>query len=253
MINTEKNLFINDQFIINGIFICKYISSVYTEEYKNKIGKEKLKFDIVNDPINNIIIDQLRAKELYFLEKISNVTGVKYPLNVKSFLTNNSEFIINEIKIKKDSSDKNVLIIKKQILEKEETNYELSKNVTSISLKIDFNTKEKNIRPIKSNIMTNLCMNDIIELVKSEKLKLHVQIKCSAVFINNKFYISGSLIKLSLEQSKMAQIYTELKIKSENTTKNKKNDVLLPKNKIVMSQFSTKAKTITSNIVNILM
>ena len=88
---------------------------------------------------------------------------------------------------------------------------------------------------------------------RSEHLKLNLQIKCSAFYKNGELYINGNLTKISLEQSRYAEVLNEIKekeiIKKENPTK-KIN--LIPKDKLYISSYPTKAQDVSNNIVGIL-
>ena len=222
----ENSTFVKDNFYVDGIILCKYISSQYSEELKQKIGKEKLKFDLVDDAVNNSILNYLKSKELYFLKKTMESTQVKFPLKIKTFLGDNSKKS-NEI-----------------ILEQNGTI--ISDKITNVSLKVGIDMNNKNIKHLKST--TKLSIVDLMELIKSENLKLRIQIKCGAVYKDDCLYISGTLTKISLEQSKMAQILTEIKEKE----KGEKVINLLPKDKLFISNYPTKAKTVSDNIVSIL-
>lgn len=243
---TKATTFVKDQFYVDGVISCKYITSVYSEEYKQKIGKEKLRFDLANDQfnctLNDQIINQLKNKELYFLKKtLECAPDIKFPLTIKTMLDDN-EVTITEAKTDKDGQ---IIILRKQYLEKTETCTTISDKVTNLTLKVDFDVNEKTIKPTKTGSTSKLSLTDLIQLVKSENLKLRIRIQCGAVYLNNKLHISGTLEKISLEQSKMAQIYSELKDKE-----NKVN--LIPKNNMYISQFPKKSSTVVSNIVNIL-
>lgn len=237
--------FVKDNFYVEGVILCKYIQSKYSEELKKKIGKEKLKFDLVDNQINDAILNYLRSKELYFLRKTTESTEVKYPLNVKTFLKDDGDIILEEVGVSKLD---NSLFVRKKFLEKTETSFMVSDKVTSISLKVDLDMNNKNIKHLKST--TKLSIMDLIELVKSENLKLRVQIKCGAVYKDGSLYISGTLTKISLEQSRMAQILTDIKEKETNDNKKKIN--LLPTDKLYISNYPAKSKTVSDNIVSAL-
>lgn len=238
----SKTMFVKDNFYVDGTILCKYISSKYTEEQKKTTEKDKLKFELVDDQINNEILDYFRKKELYFLKNTMKSTEIKFPLRVKSFLSDSTEILISNVN---EENDK--IIITRQYLEKSEESEILSDKIKNICLK--FNLADMEIKNIKGTSAINkLSLNDLIELVKSEHLKLKIRVKCGAVLKDNILYISGSLVKISLEGSKKEQIYTELKEKSSE-----KNVSLLPQGNIYISKYPTKAKKITNNIVNILM
>jgi hypothetical protein len=248
MLQENKDSFIKDNFYVDGVFVCKFISSKYSEELKKKISKEKLKFDLVNNPVNLDILNLLKNKELYFLKKtVEAVENIKYPLHVKTFLDDNGDIIIENINIK----DTNITL-KKKYLEKTEVCSSISDKVSSITLKVDLDMAAKNIKDLKAS-STKLSIIDIMELIKSENLKLKVQIKCSAVYKENGLYISGTLTKISLDGSKMAQIYKEIKEKDSLDPKsfgsNNSNSSVCPINKIEITKYPTKASIVVDNIV----
>lgn len=245
----QPKTFVNDKFFVEGTISCKFISHLYSDEYSKKVGSHKLKFDLTNDESNNSIIQQLKNKEMYFFKRtidtLKNNGTLVYPLNVKSFLGSDGDVVITETKTTPD-----FVIVNKNIGGKIESSDTISNSANSVSLKVKFDINEKNIKPLKSNAQTKLSFVDLIELVKSENLKLKVKISCSAVFINNTLFISGTLMKISIEQSKMVEVFNELKEKNNNDSKKNMRSAL--KDKIYIQQFPTKASTITNNIVDIL-
>lgn len=250
----NNKTFVRDQFYVDGVIACKYISSIYSEQTREKYKSEKLKFELVNDQINDSILAQLKNKELYFLKKTKEVGEVGevrgqnfYPLKVKSFLNCNDCVTLSNIQTAPDST----LVLTKIIGEKTQTCMTISENVTNISLKVKLDMNEKIIKPLKSNSQTKLSINELMELIKSEKLRLRVRIECGAVYINDTLYISATLTKINLEQSKMVEIYSELKEREAVSISGKKK--LIPKNKLYISQFPKKSSTITNNIVDIIM
>lgn len=238
-----KPVFVKDNFMVEGVIFCKFIHSKFTEELKKKTGKDKLKFNLVDDPCNNQILTHLKNKEIYFLKKTVELAEMKYPISVKTFLNDNGDITILESKKIGDE-----LFVKKKYLEKTETNTTVSDKITSVSLKVGMDINCKNIK--NNNTNSKLSIADLMELSKSEQLKLKIQIKCSAVFNNNCLYISGTLMRISIDDSKLSQIYLELKEK-ENETKDKKLN-LLPRDKMYISKYPTKSSTIVDNVVNII-
>ena len=244
----QPKTFVNDKFFVDGVISCKFISHLYSDEYSKKVGSHKLKFDLTNDIVNNAIIEQLKNKEMYFLKKTIDTAKNNYPLTVKSLLKSDGDIVITEVKTTPD-----LTILKKTIGDKTETSDSISNTVTSISLKVKFDINEKNINPLKSKSQTKLSVVDLIELVKSENLRLKVRISCGAVFINDTLFISGTLTKINIEQSKMVEVFNELKEQKEQKVSNSQKYVsLVPKDKIYIQQFPKKASTITNNIVDIL-
>lgn len=239
-----KPVFVKDNFVVDGTIVCKFIHSKFTEELKTKTGKDKLKFNLAENKINDQIINQLKNKEMYFLKRTiesNDLTEIKYPIDIKSFL--NDEGNTKVLKTKKIGND---LFVQKKYLEKTETTTNISDNVSSISLKVELDIHNKNIKDNKTK--TKLSIADLMELSKSEQLTLKVKIKCMAVFSNNCLYISGTLIHVSLDESKLSQIYLELKEKEQ---KDKKIN-LLPRDKLYISKYPTKASTIIDNVVKVL-
>lgn len=254
-LNNKNKTFVKDQFYVDGIISCKFISSVFSDEYKKKTGTEKLKFVLTNDTINDTIINQLKNKELYFLKKTMEVAGnIRFPIQVKSFLKNSDVVIVSEVKNIPDSQP----LIKKSFVQKiedniikkskEETSMCISDKVNDISLKVKFDVNEKIIKYNKGN-KSKISLLDLMEINKSEILKINVKIQCGAVFADNILHISGTLLKINLEESKMAEIYEEIK---EKTEKSEKKINLLPRDKLFISHYPTKSSTITNNIVNIM-
>lgn len=255
---TNKNkTFVKDQFYVDGIISCKFISSVFSDEYKKKTGTEKLKFVLANDTINDTIINQLKNKELFFLKKTMDVAGnVRFPIQVKSFLKNSDVAIIFEVKNNPDSQP----LIKKSFIQtgnndtkglkdlKQETSVYVSDKVNDISLKVKFNMDEKIIKYNKG-IKSKISLLDLMEINKSENLKINVRIQCGAVFADNVLHISGTLLKINLEESKIAEVYEEIKEIKEKSEK--KTNILLRDN-LFISNYPTKSSTITNNIVNIM-
>lgn len=269
--NQNQKIFVNDQFNIDGVILCKYITTLYSEECEKTIGSNKLMFDLADDPINDQIINQLKTKEMYFLKKINEICNknnreLNFPICVKTFLNPNSVFEITQSKIFNNS----VIILKKNMIKnisdfgnKEneegeeddeksthgETSTTITDSVNKFTLKVKLNLNEKNIKPYKSTSQEKISINELIQLVRSENLKLRVKINCTAVYFNNTLFINANLLKIGLEQSKMIEVYNELKnIKNNNTTNLSRE--LNKKNKI--SKFPTKSSTITQNILNII-
>lgn len=256
MSETEKQgFFVKDQYFVDGVISCKFISSCYSNVYKEKIGSDKLKFELTKDQCNDAILNQLKNKEMYFLKKIlESNTKIKFPLQIKTFLKSDGMIFVKEAKLTKDA-----ILLRKIINEnKDETSTGLSENVSDLSLKVKFDMDEKKMRALKSNSTNKLSMNDLMDLSKSENLKLRIRIECNAFYSdqNNQstLFISGTLSKINIENSKMAELYEELKEKSQlknNNQKNKNN--LNDGNKLYISKYQKKSSTITNNIVDIIL
>lgn len=250
--NDNSKIFVKDNFFVDGTISCKFIFSLFSEEYKKKVQSDKLKFELSNDPINDKIINQLQNKEMFFLKKIFEMgEQIKYPIKVKSFLK--SEEIINISNISKFKESE--IVIKKTFdNKKEETSMILTDVVKNIALKIKFDMNEKTI---KSNNKTKISMNDLIEIVKSENIKLNVRIQCNAVFSDGILHIGATLTKINVGDSPIIEIYQEFKEINKLTKltkstkfngKNKTNSI----DKLSISQYPTKSSTITNNIMKIL-
>lgn len=240
----STNTFVKDQFFVEGVISCKFISSVYSDEYKTKIGSDKLKFELTNDPINELIINQLKNKEIYFLKKmIETAKKINLPLQIKSLLKSDGNITITELK-----NNESMLVLRKNTGETNVnvTSMSVSDKVTNISLKVKLDMNEKIIRPLKSNSQTKLSINELMELIKSENLRLKVRIECGAFYANDTLFISGTLTRINLEQSRMMEVYAEIKEKKEEKTN------LLPRDNLYISQFPKKSTTITNNIVDII-
>lgn len=241
-LDNQNTMFVNDNFTIDGTILCKFIHSRFSDKLKEKTGKNKLKFNLVDSDINNKIFNFLKNKEVYFLKKAIETSQINYPLKVKTFLNDSSDIIISEIK-----EVENKLFIKKNFLERTETSTNITDKITSISLKVNTDINLKNIKDPKTNI--KLSIADLMELSKSDQLELKIQIKTNAVFNNNILYISATLVKISLNHSKMSNIYIELK---EQEINKKNNLCLLPRDKLFISKYPKKSSKIIENIVNIL-
>lgn len=234
-------VFVNDNFVVSGMVLCKLIHSRFSEELKEKTKKDKLKFNLVESIFNDQILNQLKTKELYFFKKTIETIKPACPIKVKSFLTENEITITEYKKVGEE------LFIKKQSLDKSTVGTNISDKITSISLKVNVDINNKNILDPKTKM--KLSIADIMDLSKSDQLKLKLQIKCSAVFNNNCLYISGTLSKISLDESRMSEIYLELKEKENNK---ELKPSLLPRDKMFMSKYPKKSSEIVENVLNII-
>ena len=244
-----------DLYYIEGLLTCNYLSAVQIPIKNGNAEKSLLYFGLdtistvadseITNPNSELAL-KLQNKELYFLKKAAKVKKITYPIKVSSFISDNQqELIIDDITV--DDNDNVTRITKHGLnIEQSLTTNKLTDNITHILLNMN-KTIDDNFISINKN---KININELQNIINSEKTTIKVRIEFQSTFSNNILKIYGTLTQLNIAVSQMAKLYIEIKDKNDQYKNNKNNEHDI--NNIKIHKYSKKKRDVRNNIVDLL-